>query len=387
VIEGVISYFTSAFAFLQEYSIRRHMVNWEAIHAEVFAPASTAQTPAKTYPASRRALELLGDHHSFFLDPQEAELFFQKGTIREIGLLATFPAGIVAYVYAQSPAFRANIHVGHTLLSINGQPADEIDRKDWRALLKQPVLDLVIRPVGQAHMRALRLEAETIPLFLVPAGHPLADPFAYLMLPGLVGNTTIIQDYAERVHQLLREIDQVERRGWVVDLRLNRGGTLLPMILSAGLLLEEGEAVAMISPDGSRSAWGYAQGRAWRGEASRHIDQYAQLKRPTPPIAVLTSQLTSSSGEFLALAFRGQSRTRSFGEPTAGLTSGNVLNRLSDGAVLALTTALAADRQGRTADGALVPDELVPIDWQLLGMEQDPVVAAAGAWLKSQEGA
>jgi carboxyl-terminal processing protease len=386
VTEDAISYLTSILDFLQEYSIRRQALDWDVIRAEVFDRACNAQTKAETYPAIRRALELLGDHHSFFLDPQEAEQFFQAGTIREIGLLATFPGGTVAYVYAESPAARATIRAGDTLLSINGRPAGEIDVQDWRVLLKQPALDLMIRPAGQARRHAVRLSAETIPLFLVPTGHPLSDTLGYLMLPGLVGNDTIVQEYVERIHQLIREIDQVEKRGWIVDLRLNRGGNLTPMILSAGPLLEEGETVAMIAPSGSRSAWRYSQGRAWRGESSMHIDAYAQLKRPTPPVAFLTSQLTSSAGEFLALAFRGQARTRSFGEPTAGLTSGNILNKLSDGAVVALTMALAADRQGRTADGALVPDEPVTIDWQVLGTEHDPVVAAAIAWLKSQEG-
>src|SRR5437899_12878929 len=48
--------------------------------------------------------------------------------------------------------------------------------------------------------------------------------------------------------------------------------------------------------------------------------------------AVLTDESTASVGEAVAVAFIGRSNTRSFGQPTAGVPTGNVVYHLADGA-------------------------------------------------------
>jgi carboxyl-terminal processing protease len=47
------------------------------------------------------------------------------------------------------------------------------------------------------------------------------------------------------------------------------------------------------------------------------------------------------------MAFRGRPGARSFGEPTAGVPTGNSQHRLSDGAELYLTEGIGVDRTGR----------------------------------------
>ena len=102
-------------------------------------------------------------------------------------------------------------------------------------------------------------------------------------------------------------------------------------------------------------------------------------------MAVLTSHITTSSGEFVTLAFQGRPGTRRFGEPTFGVPTGNGIEDLSDGAVLLLTEALAADRTGLTYNGPILPDQFVKIDWTQFGTEHDPVLKAAYYWLLQQE--
>jgi hypothetical protein len=43
------------------------------------------------------------------------------------------------------------------------------------------------------------------------------------------------------------------------------------------------------------------------------------------------------------------------------------------------------DRNGIVYNSPIVPDELVPIDWQHLGDDQDPVIAAALDWFAVQK--
>ncbi len=79
----------------------------------------------------------------------------------------------------------------------------------------------------------------------------------------------------------------------------------------------------------------------------------------------------------MAVAFRGRPNTRSFGQPTGGASSGNQGFRLSDGAAVALTVSLFADRDGRVYGGRIEPDTLVEGD--PTGV-LDPVKEAAVAW-------
>ncbi len=104
-----------------------------------------------------------------------------------------------------------------------------------------------------------------------------------------------------------------------------------------------------------------------------------RLKQTSAPIAVLTGPMTGSSGEAMVVAFRGRTNTRSFGQPTSGASSGNLGFQLSDGAAIALTISLFADRDGRVYGGRIEPDTLVEGD--PTGV-LDPVKEAATAWLK-----
>ena len=72
---------------------------------------------------------------------------------------------------------------------------------------------------------------------------------------------------------------------------------------------------------------------------------------------------------------------RSFGEPTAGVPTGNSPHRLTDGAELHLTEAVGVDRTGRSHQTRIKPDQPVATDWTRYGSPADPVLQAAIAWL------
>lgn len=81
--------------------------------------------------------------------------------------------------------------------------------------------------------------------------------------------------------------------------------------------------------------------------------------------------------EAFTVAIRGRPHTRSFGEPTRGLSTANWGFPLSDGAVMNLTTAVFADREGTVYGSKLVPDENVPVEEAL---------DRAVEWLREQVG-
>lgn len=136
-----------------------------------------------------------------------------------------------------------------------------------------------------------------------------------------------------------------ETCGWLVDLRANTGGNMWPMIAGLAPLLGEGRVGAFTYPDGMTEPWRIADGTAWWDELP--MTEFAvPLPAELPPVAVLISPQTASSGEATTVAFVGRADTRLFGQDTAGLTTSNEPLFLSDGAMLALTMSVFTDRTG-----------------------------------------
>jgi hypothetical protein len=89
----------------------------------------------------------------------------------------------------------------------------------------------------------------------------------------------------------------------------------------------------------------------------------------------LTDNSVASSGEATVIAFRRRPDTRSFGAATRGLSTANKGFDLSDGATLALTTSVMADRTRTKYGDSIPPDEIVTDPRQ--------VVQRALEWLQS----
>jgi C-terminal processing protease CtpA/Prc len=100
-------------------------------------------------------------------------------------------------------------------------------------------------------------------------------------------------------------------------------------------------------------------------------------------VAVLTGPRTGSSGEAVTISFKGRARTRSFGSPTAGLSTANATYALPDGSMIVLTTAIEADRTGKTYGQKVDPDEVIAGP-NSSAAESDSTAAAAVRWLKQE---
>jgi C-terminal processing protease CtpA/Prc len=215
-----------------------------------------------------------------------------------------------------------------------------------------------------------------------PTGRLLDEGLGYIMIPGYVGIGEAVNEHATKIQEILREIDAGRPCGWVVDLRQNMGGNMWPMLAGIGPILGEGRVGAFVSPDGEQVDWTYADGRAWEGDSMRVAvtGTAYELGELSPPVAVLTGRRTSSSGEAIAVAFRGRPNTRSFGRVTMGLSTANENFELSDGAWIFLTVSEFADRTGQRYGGVIAPDQVVWAE----ETEDDLTLQAAVDWLLEQ---
>jgi carboxyl-terminal processing protease len=217
----------------------------------------------------------------------------------------------------------------------------------------------------------------------MPTAHAV-EAFGYVKVPGFHSDDAAAKArFAQAIQDDLAELSAHGARGWIIDLRDNDGGNMFPMLAGLAPLFDQTRLGYLVDGDGKRDAWGIGPD----GPAPRD-PEYVAVARPVhlnaTPIAVLYGPRTGSSGEIVILSFVHNADTRSFGQPSYGLTTGNGIFPLPDGSELRLASTHMADRTGLTYSGPVRPDVIV--DSQATSPGRDPVIDAALTWLRSAAG-
>jgi carboxyl-terminal processing protease len=197
----------------------------------------------------------------------------------------------------------------------------------------------------------------------------LNGDIAVIKLPDFLGTAEAGRKYAKVAEDFIHE-NRDKINGVVLDLRGNTGGDMGPMATAVSSLLPDGELmyyhyrsydVPVTLKDGVIS-------NAGTGGKSLYPDEKLKV-----PVAILTDGMTASSGETLTLCFRGLENVKTFGAPTAGYTSVNMLYSLYDGAQMYLTVAFDKARTGEIfKETSIEPD-----------VATDSPLEAALEWLRS----
>lgn len=197
----------------------------------------------------------------------------------------------------------------------------------------------------------------------------LNGDIAVIKLPDFLGTAEAGRKYAKVAEDFIHE-NRDKIKGVVLDLRGNTGGDMGPMATAVSSLLPDGELmyyhyrsydVPVTLKDGVIS-------NAGTGGKSLYPDEKLKV-----PVAILTDGMTASSGEALTLCFRGLENVKTFGAPTAGYTSVNMLYSLYDGAQMYLTVAFDKARTGEIfKETSIEPD-----------VATDSSLEAALEWLRS----
>ncbi len=198
----------------------------------------------------------------------------------------------------------------------------------------------------------------------------LGSGIGYVSMPGFSGNhDKRVRAFTQTVADEIAKTSSDAQRGWVVDLRSNAGGNMYPMIAALSSMLGDDVLGSFQDRHGVRTPWQVPV----KSRPKTNVD----LRDVS--VAVLIGPKTASSGEATALSFHGRPNTRFFGQPTAGLSTGNGVVGLPDGAAIALTTVIMLDRNGHGDGASLVPDEPVAAD---VG-NSDATLEAAIRWLSA----
>jgi hypothetical protein len=321
--------------------------------------------------------------------PENAEKLFFGTALTGPGEVRTADLRLLAHVEPVVPDTPRNLL--DTAIAIVRRHALRAARVEWATLVPRlhamlpgagpaatayPAIHTLLRALGDHHSLLLppamvqRFDHGGFPSF-PPTVKAMHGQVGYIDMPAYNG----VEVAAQRafVGQVIDGITRVAaqaRCGWVVDLRHDWGGNMHPMLAGLHPLLGDGVI------GGFRNASGevypiHAGNPRVPGLPGGPALEHAR-------VAVLLGPHTASSGEVVAVAFRGRPDTRSFGQPTAGLSTANAGYRLPDGSELFVTTSVDVDRTGHAYGGAIVPDQPVS---GLAATGNDPTLDAARRWL------
>ncbi len=244
-----------------------------------------------------------------------------------------------------------------------------------------------LRPYGDHHsffMKAAEVEAwkntGSVVSTIQQTSARIIDSIGYLTVPPFHGgNPQQMLSYADSIQRAIRRLYAAGIKGWIVDLRQNTGGNMAPMIAGLGPLFSSDKLGALIDVNGKQKSWYYSDGNHfWDDEKGWSVT--APVTLPVKlPIAVLTSGRTGSSGEIVTISFIENEKTKSFGQPTWGLTTGNGSFLLKDGSQMQLASTIMADRTGKPYHGPVQPDVLI----EEKNDGPDKTLAAAINWIHS----
>jgi carboxyl-terminal processing protease len=239
------------------------------------------------------------------------------------------------------------------------------------SLLDDPNAEFQVMPNGGSFAPAPPCHAPYTPA--VPTDLPLG--MGYIHVPSFNPARESSLHYMTRLRNEVVRHDRTDMTGWIIDLRGNTEGELWPLVAAIGPLLGEGVAGHFIDANGVAEPWGYGRGAALlRDRPLAQLEPY-ELQDRNPRIAVLIDEGVAGPGEAVAVAFQGRENVRFFGRGTCGRALRAERTRLSNGAILTLSTALMADRTRTPAVRKITPDEVVA--------GNSAVVERAAAWLRT----
>ena len=216
----------------------------------------------------------------------------------------------------------------------------------------------------------------------------ISATFSYELMENGIGYLKVVGigpgDIKQQADEIRKGLTDLKSQGvdrWILDLRYNGGGNMEPMIAGLAPLIGEGFIGGAVDKNGELSReYQINNGQFFNTERLVcEMEADANIS-PTEKVAVLLSRYTASSGELVAVAFKGRENTRFIGEETAGYTTGNGYDPIDDELIMMISQDVFADRNRNTYESKVGVDEMIPFQPEL-GQAADPQLLRAIEWL------
>jgi carboxyl-terminal processing protease len=362
----------------QEYVDRTfNGVNWTAVRNDYLNRNYRSETEA--YTAIRSMLAQLEDPYTRFLDPQQynALQIDTSGQLVGVGIQITQDEKtkkiVVIAPIDGSPAAAAGILAQDILVQIDGKSTQGMDVNEAVSLIRgtpnSPV-QLTLQRGDRQYVFDLVRQVIAIHPVRYRANTTGGGKIGYIRLTQFNGNA------AEEMRTAIRDLEQQNVQGYVLDLRSNPGGLLLSGIEITRMFLPQGTIMTVMERAGVTERW----------EAN-------QTALTDKPLVLITDQGSASASEILAGALQDNQRAVIVGNTTFGKGLVQSVEPLSDGSGLTISVAKYLTPSNRDIHGrGIEPNVVVQLSKQdrqilkgdRLGTQDDQQYLAALNVLKQQ---
>jgi carboxyl-terminal processing protease len=313
-------------------------------------------------------LEALGDPYTSYMESYELQISDLEGSFEGIGARISMEDGelMVVSPIAGSPAERQGVRAGDKILEIDGEATSGMNLMEAVLRIrgtKDTTVTLLILHQGETTPVAIEIVREEIELNSVYMDM-LPDDIAHIQI------THFSERTPDELAAALNEALQSGAGGIIIDLRGNPGGLLDTVVdvasnfLDGGIVLYEADGAGNITNPRPASSGGVATDL---------------------PLAVLVDGGSASGSEVLAGALQDRGRAPLIGTKTYGKGSVNILQELSDGSALYLTTAYWLTPNRYLIQGVgITPDFEVEITAEDIASGRDPQLEFAVAYIQAQ---
>lgn len=338
---------------------------WGVLQDQFYGDLPTeAELP---YAAIEGVIASTGDQYTAILDPVRAEIMSSdlSGSFEGIG--ATVRMRLdgrleIVQPLADQPAIKAGLRAADIVLSVDGTDLEGMNIYEAISLIRGPagsVVRLLVQREGLEEPFEVAVTRARIEVPVVES-QMLEGDVAYLRL------TEFGQTATDELEQALRTLVIQEPRGLILDLRGNPGGYLTTAIEVASQFVGDGPILI----------------ERFRNETERIYDPVAGGLALDIPLVVLVDGGSASASEIVAGAIQDSGRGILLGSTTLGKGSVQLVNTLSDGSQLRVTTARWFTPSGRAIHGeGLTPDIPVEISDADIEADRDPQLQRAIEYL------
>jgi len=342
--------------------------SWQIVQDNFYG--TPVEPSTLTYGAIRGALDSLGDPHTWFAAPQDAERIREAATGQYTGIGAVVNENesgnvIIVRPFEGGPAEQAGLLPGDVILEVEGTDTAGLTLEQAVSEIRGPAGTPVRLLVGRDGLQE-PFEVELVRAQIeIPSveSEMLERRIAYVKLNDFSANAPA------QLHATLIELVASTPDSLILDLRDNPGGLLSSSVDIASEFIAEGIVVSEKNSSGLDEEY-----------RSRGDGLATEI-----PLVVLVNEGTASAAEIVAGAIRDHERGILIGETTLGKGSVQSPIDLSDGSHLRLTIAHWFTPDGQLIHGdGLHPDIEVTLTEEDLANEEDPQLDRAIEYLQER---
>ncbi|MGM0438858.1 MAG: S41 family peptidase [Patescibacteria group bacterium] len=319
---------------------------WEAYNRveDLYVDSDEINEEEVVHGAIRGMLSSLDDPHTSFFDQDESKKFLEdvSGYYEGVGMEVGIRNGNIQVIspIEGTPASKAGIMSGDTILEIDGKSTSDMDLEEAVDLMRgEQGTDVTIVMGRNNETKEFTLNRKEIQVPSVD-WELLEDDIAYLKIH------YFHQDLANEFNEIVPKLSASEADKIILDLRNNPGGALDSALDIAKYFLEEGDVIVKSQGSDGEIEEVY--------EADRSSVTFNQ------DIVILINEGSASASEILAGALKHHRDSKIVGQTSFGKGSIQTLVNLSDMSNLKITIS-----NWVTPSGELITDEGITPDYEV----------------------